>query len=56
MTYGMHRAKGAPLLGVLPGPDGPFGRRLSSAEDDGSALDIEEPAATVPAPRNGSER
>jgi hypothetical protein len=27
MIYGIHRTKGAPVLGALPGRDGPFGHR-----------------------------
>ncbi|WP_420082831.1 hypothetical protein ACN6AT_37560 (plasmid) [Streptomyces sp. JL4002] len=54
MIYGIHRAKGAPVLGALPGQYGPFGR-WPAHEDDDTALDVEEPTATVPAPRNGSK-
>lgn len=58
MIYGHHRAKGAPMLGALPGQDGPFGRRPAMGEDDDTNADAEEleAAAVVPAPRSGSIR
>ncbi|CUW33403.1 MULTISPECIES: hypothetical protein [Streptomyces] len=54
--YGYHRTKGAPIVGALPGQDGPFGHRPAPDEDDDALLDIEEPDAMVPAPRDGSGR
>lgn len=56
MIYGSHRAKGAPVLGALPGQDGPFGHRPVPGEDDDTTLAVHEPAATVPAPTDGSQR
>ncbi|MFI1769765.1 hypothetical protein ACH41H_48415 [Streptomyces sp. NPDC020800] len=56
MIYGSHRAKGAPVLGVLPGHEGPFGRRPAPGEDDETGQDVEEPVAAVPGPRDGSGR
>lgn len=46
MIYGIHRTKGAPVLGALPGQDGPFGRRPAPDEDDNTDTAIEEPATT----------
>lgn len=54
MIYAAHRAKGAPVIGALPGQHGPFGRW--PAPDDDTGLDVEERAAAVPAPTDGSER
>ncbi|MFE5863178.1 hypothetical protein ACFQ77_21905 [Streptomyces virginiae] len=34
MIYGIHRTKGAPVLGARPGQNGPFGRRPAPDEDD----------------------
>ncbi|MBX4178399.1 MULTISPECIES: hypothetical protein [Streptomyces rochei group] len=58
MIYGIHRAKGAPVLGARPGQHGPFGWRPAPGEDDDSGLDVEElePVAAVPAPAEGSGR
>ncbi|MEU5583048.1 hypothetical protein ABZ791_36245 [Streptomyces huasconensis] len=56
MIYGIHRAKGAPALGALPGQDGPFGRRPAPGGEEDTGLDIEEPTATVPAPTDGDDR
>ncbi|MGW3820159.1 hypothetical protein [Streptomyces sp. NPDC005046] len=56
MIYGIHRAKGAPVLGALPGRAGPFGRRPAMDEDDDTAVDVEEPGAPVPALGEGSGR
>ncbi|MGW6412565.1 hypothetical protein ACWF95_36040 [Streptomyces vinaceus] len=46
MIYGIHRTKGAPVLGARPGQDGPFGRRPAPDEDDTTDTAIEEPATT----------
>ncbi|MFB9739208.1 hypothetical protein ACFQE4_13985 [Streptomyces thermocoprophilus] len=55
MIYGYHRSKGAPVLGALPGQHGPFGRRPAQGEDDDTDMDEElEPAASLPAPTDGS--
>ncbi|WP_420082575.1 hypothetical protein ACN6AT_36640 (plasmid) [Streptomyces sp. JL4002] len=58
MIYASHRAKGAPVLGALPGRHGPFGYRPAPGEDDDTATVTEEPqpAATVPTPRKGDGR
>ncbi|WP_179499970.1 hypothetical protein [Streptomyces sp. WZ.A104] len=56
MIYASHRVKGAPVLGALPGQEGPFGRRPAPGEDEDSLRDLEERAADVPAPRARSER
>lgn len=56
MIYAFHRTKGAPVLGALPGQDGPFGRQPAPGEDDDTGADTEEPVAAVPAPTDGSER
>lgn len=56
MIYTPHRAKGAPVLGALPGQEGPFGRRPAPGEDDDTGVEAEEPVATVPAPRDRSGR
>lgn len=56
MIYALHRARGAPTLGALPGQDGPFGRRPAPGEDDDTGVRAEELTATVPAPTDGSER
>lgn len=55
MIYASHRAKGAPVLGALPGQEGPFGRRSAPGEDEDLA-DADDQAADVPGPRAGSER
>ncbi|GLW19906.1 hypothetical protein Stsp01_66490 [Streptomyces sp. NBRC 13847] len=54
MIYDIHRVKGTPVLGALPGQDGPFGRR--PGEDDDTKVDVEKPAAAVPASRDGRGR
>ncbi|MFF8265507.1 hypothetical protein [Streptomyces virginiae] len=54
MIYGMHRAKGAPALGSLPGQDGPSGRRPAPDEGGDTTVGVEEPTVAVPASRNGS--
>ncbi|MCX4784527.1 hypothetical protein [Streptomyces sp. NBC_01264] len=46
MIYGIRRTKGAPVLGALPGQDGPFGRRPAADEDDRTDTTIKEPATT----------
>ncbi|WP_159057851.1 MULTISPECIES: hypothetical protein [unclassified Streptomyces] len=56
MIYAPHRLKGVPVLGALPGQDGPFGRRPAPGEDDDTGPDTEEPVAAVPAPADGRER
>ncbi|MCZ0984376.1 hypothetical protein O1L60_47325 [Streptomyces diastatochromogenes] len=56
MIYASHRAKGAPVLGALPGQEGPFGRRPAPDEDQDAMGDVEQQAAHVPAPRAGSQR
>jgi hypothetical protein len=56
MIYASHRAKGAPVLGALPGQEGPFGRRPAPDEDEDPTGDVVEQAAHVPAPRARSER
>ncbi|MFG3371075.1 hypothetical protein ACGF0K_39905 [Streptomyces sp. NPDC048156] len=43
MIYGIHRTKGAPVLGALPGQDGPLGRRPAPAEDDNTDTATKEP-------------
>ncbi|MGW7201299.1 hypothetical protein [Streptomyces chryseus] len=57
MIYAIHRVKGAPVLGALPGQDGPFGRRPAPGEDD-TDVDTEElePVTAVPAPTDESGR
>ncbi|MFD0449056.1 recombinase family protein [Streptomyces indonesiensis] len=47
MIYGIHRTKGAPALGALPGQDGPFGRRPAPDEDDDPEARTDGPATTV---------
>ncbi|MFD9303199.1 hypothetical protein ACFWCB_11115 [Streptomyces sp. NPDC060048] len=46
----------APMLGALPGQDGPFGRQPAPGEDDETEMDTEDlgPVAAVPAPTDGS--
>ncbi|MFD8609730.1 hypothetical protein [Streptomyces sp. NPDC059631] len=55
MIYASHRTKGAPVLGALPGQEGPFGHRPAPGEDEDPAH-AEDQAADVSAPRAGSER
>lgn len=52
MIYGLHRTKGAPVLGARPGEEGPFGRRPEQAAD----TDAAERDQVVPVPREGSEQ
>ncbi|MFE9123188.1 hypothetical protein [Streptomyces sp. NPDC007172] len=55
MIYAIHHTKSAPVLGaLLSGQEGPFGRRPASEGDDAMGQGVEELAAAVPMPGDGS--
>jgi hypothetical protein len=57
MIYGSHRAKSAPVLGALPGQDGPFGHWPDPAEeDDAVTIDAPDDPAAVTVPVHGGRK